>query len=73
MLHEKMDFMCYLAVPQPNLGRFRGDSLTNPMLITAFFILIWKGVSLEMRLSPLTCPNTQRGMNQYPSDLIATH
>ena len=45
MLHEKMDFMCYLAVPQPNLGRFRGDRLTNPMLITAFFILIWKGWS----------------------------
>ena len=27
---------CYLAVPQPTLGHYQGDSLTNPMLITAF-------------------------------------
>ena len=27
---------CYLAVPRPTLGHSQGDSLTNPMLITAF-------------------------------------
>ena len=30
-------FNCYLAAPWPNLGHSQGDSLTNPMLITAFF------------------------------------
>ena len=29
-------FNCYLAVPRPHLGHSEGDSLTNPMLITAF-------------------------------------
>ena len=29
-------FNCYLAVPRPTLGHSRGDSLTNPMSITAF-------------------------------------
>ena len=29
-------FNCYLADPQPFLGHSQGDSLTNPMLITAF-------------------------------------
>ena len=29
-------FNCYLAVPQPTLDHSQGDSLTNPMLITAF-------------------------------------
>ena len=29
-------FNCYLAVPRPTLGHSQGDSLTNPMLITAF-------------------------------------
>ena len=33
-------FNCYLAVPRPTLGYFRGDSLPNPMLITVF-LLIW--------------------------------
>ena len=27
---------CYLAVPRPTLGHSQGESLTNPMLITAF-------------------------------------
>ena len=31
-------FNCYLAAPRPTLGHSRGDSLTNPMLITAFFV-----------------------------------
>ena len=29
-------FNCYLAVSRPTLGHSQGDSLTNPMLITAF-------------------------------------
>ena len=29
-------FNCYLAFPWPTLGHSRGDSLTNPMLITSF-------------------------------------
>ena len=29
-------FNCYLAAPLPTLGHSQGDSLTNPMLITAF-------------------------------------
>ena len=33
-------FNCYLAAPQPTLGHSRGDSLTNPILITAFFVHI---------------------------------
>ena len=28
----------YLAAPQPTLGHYRGDILTHPMLITAFYI-----------------------------------
>ena len=31
-------FNCYLAAPWPNLGHYRGDSLTHPMLITVFYI-----------------------------------
>ena len=33
--------MCYLAVAQSTLSHCQGDSLTNPMLITAFLMLIW--------------------------------
>ena len=29
-------FNCYLAAPWPTLGHSQGDSLTKPMLITAF-------------------------------------
>ena len=29
-------FICYLASPRPTLGHYRGDSVTHPMLITAF-------------------------------------
>ena len=29
-------FNCYLAAPRPTSGHCRGDSLTHPMLITAF-------------------------------------
>ena len=29
-------FNCYLAAPRPTLGHYRGDSLTHPILITAF-------------------------------------
>ena len=29
-------FNCFLAVPRPTLGHSQGDSLTNPILITAY-------------------------------------
>ena len=32
----KVFFSCYLAVPRPTLGHYRGGSLTHAMLITAF-------------------------------------
>ena len=31
-------FNCYLAAPLPTLGHSQGDSITNPMLITAFYL-----------------------------------
>ena len=31
-------FNYYLAAPRPTSGHYRGDSLTHPMLITAFYI-----------------------------------
>ena len=37
-------FYCYLAAPWPILGHCRGDSFTNPMLISLF---ISTGMSLE--------------------------
>ena len=33
-------FICYLAASRPTLSHCQGDSLTNPMLITEFMILI---------------------------------
>ena len=36
-------FNCYLAVPRPTLGHSQGDSLTNPMLITAYVRIRPKG------------------------------
>ena len=32
-------FNCHSAAPRPTLGHSQGDSLTNPMLITALFRL----------------------------------
>ena len=46
-------FNCYLAVPRPTLGHYRGDSLTHPMLITAFYMFDPKVTeSLVTRLGP---------------------
>ena len=46
-------FNCYLAAPWPTLGHYRGDSLTHPMLITAFYIFDLKVTgSLITRLGP---------------------
>ena len=46
-------FNCYLAAPWPTLGHYRGDSLTHPMLITAFYIFNPKVTgSLVTRLGP---------------------
>ena len=36
-LHQILQFFnCYLAVPRPIVGRYRGDGRTNPIVITAF-------------------------------------
>ena len=50
-------FNCYLAAPRPTLGHYRGDSLTHPMLITAYYIFD-SGVtgSLVARLGPSARP-----------------
>ena len=50
---------CYLAAPRPTLVYSQGDSLTNPMLITAFYLLRPEG-HRELRnevgpLSPAEC------------------
>ena len=47
-------FNCYLAAPRPTLGHYRGDSLTHPMLITAFFYIFGPKVtgSLVTGLGP---------------------
>ena len=45
----------YLVAPWPSLGHFRGNSLTNPMLITAFLIRWFDSTvtgSLVARLGP---------------------
>ena len=31
-------FSCYLAVPRPTFDHYRGHSLTQPMLIVAFYL-----------------------------------
>ena len=36
-------FNCYLAAPRPTLGHYWGDSLTYPMLITAFYMFKHEG------------------------------
>ena len=40
VLFLKKFYNCYLAVPRPTFGHSQGDSLTNPVLITAF-VPIW--------------------------------
>ena len=36
-------FNCYLAAPQPTFDHFQGDSLINPLLITASELVRPKG------------------------------
>ena len=43
MRHLTFFFNCYLAAPRPNSGHYRGDSLTHPILITAFLHIRPKG------------------------------
>ena len=51
-------FNCYLAAPRPTLGHYRGDSLTHPMLITAFYIFDPRVTgSLVARLGPVSLLN----------------
>ena len=52
-------FSCCLAVKWPNFGYYWGNSLTNPMLITAF------GLSIFSR------SHTLRAKSQRPSNLIS--
>ena len=61
---------CYLAAPRPTLGHCRGGRLTNPKLITAFFIYFDPKVtgSLVTRLVPKAWQSTTWGLNQDPSD-----
>ena len=43
LMRMSIFFNCYLAVPQQTLGHSQGDSLTNPMFITAFVQVRPKG------------------------------
>ena len=63
-------FNCYLASPRPTLGHYRGDSLTRPMLITAFFYIFDPKVtgSLVTGLGPWARPSAEWGLNREPSD-----
>ena len=46
-------FNCCLVAPRPTSGHYRGDNLTHPMLITAFYIFDPKVTgSLVARLGP---------------------
>ena len=53
-------YFCYWAAPWPTLGHFQGDSLTNPMLITAYFNYFDPKVtkSLATRLGTSDQPST---------------
>ena len=46
--YSSLFFNCYLAVPQPILGHYQGDSFTNSMLITAFVQVCNEVGSLRM-------------------------
>ena len=62
-LYNKKNFLiCYLAAPQPNVGLCWGDSLTNLMLIIAFFYSWFNRKftgSLVTRLGHKTWPSCQ--------------
>ena len=55
-------FNCYAAAPGPTFGNYRGDNLTNPMLITGFW-QIWPKCHLEL------CNKTSEAFS-YQSNLI---
>ena len=51
---DKYFFNCYLPAPRTTLGLYWGDSLTQPMLITVFYIFDLKVIgSLVVRLGPI--------------------
>ena len=62
-------FNCYLVDPRPTLCHCWGDSLTNPMLITAFDSRFDPKVagSLVTRLGPQAWPSAYWGLNRDPS------
>ena len=62
-------FKCYLAAPQPTLGPYRGDRLTNPMIIIAF-LLFWPEGHQDPRNEVMFLSWAERlvGFNGEPSD-----
>ena len=47
-------FNCYLAVPRPTLGHFRGDSLPNPMLSLAECLVGFEPGTSDSNFNTLT-------------------
>ena len=62
-------FNCYFAAPRSPLGHSQGDSLTNPMIITAFAQFQpeghWEPCNVVGSLSPT---KHLMGFNQKPSN-----
>ena len=62
-------FICYLAAAAPTSGLCREGSLTNLMLIAAFYLFRSKETrSLVMRLGPKAQLSAQWGLTQEASD-----
>ena len=62
---------CYLGAPWPTLGRCRGSSLTNPILITALFSFLFElkvTRSLVARLGPKARSSTYWDLKRDPFD-----
>ena len=69
--HETLvfSFICNVAAPQQTLGHCKRSKLANPMLITAFYLIIDPRVTgnLVARLGPKAGPSTQWDLNRQPS------
>ena len=59
-----------MFAPWPTLGHYRGDNLTNPMLIAAFDSRFNPKVTggLATRMGPKARSNAYWGLNRDPSD-----
>ena len=64
-IHNFFFFNFYLVAPWLTLDHYRGDSLTHPMLITAFY-LVWPEGHREPRdeVGFLGPAQRQRGLNR---------